>query len=258
MGGQHVNARVTVFANELVVPATEGQQLFFTVMNPSARLRSQPMQPISHTDQAAVTPDKLLQTPPNLRFKDFELDPSLCSAGLQLLSNGCVARKRSDENPEYSTVLASSAATFGCTSYWETRIDQVGNIRLGVVDAAALQPDGLNAPLYDPKAVGGSAWFVDYDGLICTTDLSTDSGKVVGNMERPLQQGDRVGLELDLIVGKLTVYLNGVQQSVVITEGLPSLEQRSKSRLCPAWCLNNEDEQFMLISATTLTMATAS
>ena len=46
---------------------------------------------------------------------------------------------------------------------------------------------------------------MDYDGLVCTTDLSTDSGKVVGNMERPLQQGDRVGLELDLIVGKLTV-----------------------------------------------------
>ena len=86
---------------------------------------------------------------------------------------------------------------------------------------------------------------------------------MVGEIERPLQKGDRVGLELDLIVGVLKVHLNGILQQAIISTRLPCLDTHqsvldprtaydSSQQLFAAWCLNNEDEQFMLVSATTL------
>lgn len=67
-----------------------------------------------------------------IEAKEFTLDPQRCSPALQIV-DGCTARKKADSNPVYACIFGNKPLTPGACYYWETRIEQAGNIRLGIL-----------------------------------------------------------------------------------------------------------------------------
>jgi len=169
--------------------------------------------------------------------KPWVLDPKEADGDLQVLQGGCQVRKCSDYNPDYSTVCGDTPFASG-QQYWEVRLDQLGNMRMGV----ARLPIRLDLPFYDDVNLGGSVWYLDYDGECCE-NVAGQSRRMKSLASGPLAAGDYVGFQLDMDQGTLSFFVNGKDQGVAFM----GLEQCGP--LHPVFNLDNQDEKVTLIAA---------
>ena len=59
-------------------------------------------------------------------------------------------------------------------------------------------------------------WFVQYDGF-CRFNTGFGEITTVGQMSEGYQEGDRIGIHLDMTAGTMSVFINGRDSGVVVT-----------------------------------------
>jgi hypothetical protein len=90
-------------------------------------------------------------------------------------------------------------------------------MRLGI----AKLPIRLDLPFYDDVQLGGSVWYLDYDGECCE-NVAGESRRVKSLSSGPLAAGDYVGFMLDMDRGTLNIFVNGKDQGMLALDS-PSI-----------------------------------